>query len=215
TFFMSMINGFFYLAGFVALQYNIQKNGLVYSSMFMKLGIMIPILLSFFVYREIPTLFQIIGLILALSMIIFMNYTDQSIPFLPGLILLLVLGGSGDAMSKVFQMTGQMSNSAFFLFYTFFFAFVLCFLFMKYKKQTIGKEEMIYGLCIGIPNYFSAKFLLFALTEFPSIIVYPTYSILTICILGLAGIVFFKEKVEKRTLIAMIFMLVAIGFLNM
>ncbi|MDO4466119.1 MAG: hypothetical protein Q4C49_03805 [Bacillota bacterium] len=156
TFCMTMVNGFFFVAGFVSLQYNIQRNGMVYSSMFMKLGIMIPILLSFFVYKEILTFFQIVGLILAVSMIVYMNYTDQSIPYLPGLILLLFAGGSGDAMSKVFQMSGQMDNSSFFLFYTFFFAFLFCFLFMKYKKQRIGKEEIVYGLLIAIPNFFSA-----------------------------------------------------------
>jgi hypothetical protein len=34
---------------------------------------------------------------------------------------------------------------------------------MIFKKEKLGKNELIYGILIGVPNFFSAKFLLMAL----------------------------------------------------
>ena len=65
---------------------------------------------------------------------------------------------------------------------------------MKYKQQRIGRAELLFGLAIGIPNFFSAKFLLAALNTLPAVIVYPTYSVATMLAVTLAGALFFREK---------------------
>ena len=82
------------------------------------------------------------------------------------------------------------------------------------KKEKIGKNEVLYGLLIGIPNFFSAKFLLKALGSLPAVITYPTFSIGTIVAVSLAGVICFKEKVGKRQKIAMGIIFVALILLN-
>ena len=52
---LGAIDGALYLLGFAFLQANVRKNGVVLSSVFMKLGLLIPILLSLVVFHEIPT----------------------------------------------------------------------------------------------------------------------------------------------------------------
>jgi drug/metabolite transporter (DMT)-like permease len=55
TVIMGGVNGALYLLGFVLLQYNTRKNGVVLSSVFIKLGLLVPMVLSVFLFREIPT----------------------------------------------------------------------------------------------------------------------------------------------------------------
>ena len=50
---MGAFNGILYLAGFMLLQHNTRKNGLVLSSVFMKLGLLVPIVLSVFLFPPV------------------------------------------------------------------------------------------------------------------------------------------------------------------
>ena len=53
-----------------------------------------------------------------------------------------------------------------------------------------------------------------ALGSVPAVITYPTYSIATIVVVSLTGVIFFKEKVGKRQKIAMGIIFVALALLN-
>ena len=41
------------------------------------------------------------------------------------------------------------------------------------------------------------RFLLLALSEVPAVIAYPTYSVATILLVTLAGVLFFREKLQS------------------
>ena len=137
-----------------------------------------------------------------------------SFAFLLLLLLLLLGGGSGDAMAKIFETWGDPSLASHFLLYTFLTALILCLALMKYKQQRIGRAELLFGLAIGIPNFFSAKFLLAALNSLPAVIVYPTYSVATMLVVTLAGALFFREKLNRNQWLALVIILLALVFLN-
>ena len=73
---------------------------------------------------------------------------------------------------------------------------------------------MLFGALLGIPNFFSTKFLLMALGDLPAVIVYPTFSAGTILVVTVAGLLLFKEKLGKRQLLAMSVILLALILLN-
>ncbi len=213
---MGAFNGILYLAGFVLLQYNTRKNGLVLSSVFMKLGLLVPITLSVFLFAEIPTAMQCIGFVLAVGASIMINYekgTSFSGAKLP-LILMLLAGGSADAMSKVFEVYGSAVHADLFLFYTFVSAFLLCIVLILIKKERPDKYALLFGVLVGIPNFFSAKFLLMALNHLPAVIVYPTFSVATILVVTLAGVCLFKEQLRKLQWTALTVILAALILLN-
>lgn len=213
---MGIINGFFYLAGFVLLQSSVAKNGVVLSSLFMKLGLLVPIAVSVTVFGEIPVLSQVIGFALAVIAIILVNtqQTGEKVKFRGGLLLLLLAGGSGDAMSKVFEEVGNPALSEQFLLYTFAAALILCTMLLIRRGQSVGKWELLFGLLIGIPNYFSARFLLRALETLPAVIVYPTFSVGTILVITLVGCMAFRERLSRRQWMAMAVILPALVLLN-
>ena len=68
------INGFLYLAGFALFQVNIRKNGVVLSSRFMKLGLLVSMLVSMAVFGERPEIWQWLGFLLAVAAIVMINY---------------------------------------------------------------------------------------------------------------------------------------------
>ena len=69
---------------------------------------------------------------------------------------------------------------------------------MAAKKQRIGAQELLFGVLIAVPNFFSSKFLLGALERLSAVIVYPMFSVGCILAVTLAGIVLFRERLEKR-----------------
>ena len=131
------------------------------------------------------------------------------------LIFLLLVGGSGDAMSKIYEELGNAKYNSQFLLYTFAMALVLCTLTAVLKGQKLTREDVLFGCLIGIPNYFSARFLLMSLSYVPAVIAYPTYSTGTIVLVGIAGVLFFREKMTSRQWVTVGMIAAALLMLNM
>lgn len=131
------------------------------------------------------------------------------------LIFLLLVGGSGDAMSKIYEELGNAKYNSQFLLYTFAMALVLCTLTAVLKGQKLTREDVLFGCLIGIPNYYSARFLLMSLSYVPAVIAYPTYSTGTIVLVGIAGVLFFREKMTSRQWVTVGMIAAALLMLNM
>lgn len=213
---MGVFNGFLFLSSFMAMQFNTAKNGIVLTSIFMRLGLLVPMTLSVAVFGEMPTALQAAGFVIAVAAIILINFEKGtgSAGSKLSLMVLLLLGGSCDAMSKIYERLGTAALSDQFLFYTFAMAFVLCSALAIFKKERPGIKEALYGALIGIPNFFSAKFLLGSLEELDAVIVYPTYSVATILVVTLTGVVVFRERLKKRQWVALAAILAALVLLN-
>lgn len=132
-----------------------------------------------------------------------------------GLVLLLLGGGLGDAMAKFYDAYGKTSFGSFFLMLSFLVSGVISGLLVARNRERITKNEILFGVLIGIPNYFSARFLLWALADVPAVIAYPTYSIAAMAVIGVAGVILFKEKLTKRQWVAYGMIILAVGLLNM
>ena len=129
-----------------------------------------------------------------------------------GLLLLLFIGGMCDGMSKVYEELGDPALSGQFLFYTFFTAHALCLVMGRGKLP--GVKEWIYGTAIGVPNFYASQFMLQALATVPGVIAYPVYSVAGILLVTLAGVAFFRERLEKRQWMALGIILLALILLN-
>ena len=210
------LNGILYLAGFVLLQRNIRENGVVLSATFIKLGLLVSMVVSVVFFGERPELWQWAGFLLAVAAIVLMNYRpgEGKAGNMLSLLLLLLAGGGGDAMSKIFEELGNPAFSDHFLLLTFLTALGLCLVLFGISKTPAGIWEAVFGLLIGIPNFFSAKFLLAALKDVAAVIVYPVYSVATILAVTVTGVLVFREKLEKRQWMALAMILVALVLLN-
>ena len=213
---MGAVNGLFYLGGFLLFQLSIRKNGVVLSSTFMKLGLLVTLAVSVCFYGEIPTVLQALGFAVAVAAIIIINYQpgQGKAGSKLGLVWLLLCGGMADAMSKIFAESGVPTMEGQFMFFTFATALVLCLVCMKFKGQNLGKWEILFGLLVGIPNFYSSRLLLRALAHVSAVIAYPVYSVGCILLVTVTGVALFRERLSKKQWIALGLILLALVLLN-
>lgn len=214
---LGAVAGVLYLSGFVLFQWNTAHNGIVLSSIFMKLGLLVPMVLSVVVFHEAPTWMQLTGFCIAIAAIVLINLKNErgGSRFRWQLLGMLLMCGGSDAMSKVYEALGPASLGDQFLFYTFAVALLLCAGLVAVKKERPGLRELLFGTAVGVPNFFSAKFLLMALADLPAVVVFPSFSIATMLIVTLAGVVFFKERLLKLQWVALVAIVAALLLLNL
>jgi drug/metabolite transporter (DMT)-like permease len=213
---LSVLNGGILLSGLLLLQISTRKNGIVLSSLFMKLGLLVPFVMSILFFQETPTVLQIAGFCVATGAIVLFNLHMDSGPsrFSPLLILLLLASGGCDAIVKVFEGLGPETLSNHFLCMSFSVAFLLCGGLVLRNRKRIDGKALLFGSLVGIANFFSAKFLLGALGQLPAVVVFPTYSVATMLLVTLTGILFFKERLDRRQWIAFATVIAALIMLN-
>ena len=213
---MGTVNGILYLSGFMLMQVNVRKNGVVLSSIFQKLGLLVTLVVSVVFYREIPDLLQSCGFVIAVAAIVLMNYRKdgEKAGSRAALIGMLLSCGMGDAMSKIFTESSVAALEGQFLFYTFAVAMVLAVVCTKMAKQKIDVREAIFGTLIAIPNYFCSLFILEALEDLSAVIVYPVFSVGGILVVTLAGVLVFRERLNKQQWIGVGAILAALVLLN-
>lgn len=213
---LGVVTGFLYLAGLLLVKINIPQNGVVLSTIFQKLGLLVQLFISIVFFGEKPGVIQIIGIILCLVAVVFINFEKEktAINFKLGLILVLVASGLCDGMSKIHEELGNVALSEHFLFYTFTIALLLCIILIMVQKEKVGLPELGFGILLGIPNFFSCRFLLKALNDVAAVIAFPTFSVATVVLVTLSGLLVFKEKLSKKQWLSMGMILIALILLN-
>ena len=217
TLLLGMITGVFYVTALLAMQYNIRLNGVILPSVFSRLGgLLVPLAAAICFFGETPTAVQIAGAMIAgVGMITITGKASgtASASVLP-LLGLLMLDGCASTMSTVYEKLGNSELNTQFLFYTFCTALLICLVLIFKNKERFGWAEVLFGLGIGIPNFFASRCLLQALETVPAVIAYPTRSVACIMVVSLAGIVLFHERLQKRQWAALASILVAVILLN-
>ena len=219
TIVFGVVTGLLYCGSFILLQWNVRKNGVILSSTFMKLGVIVPAVLAVVWFGERPGWNQGLGFILAITAILMIHLEKGKIrtekAYTIGLLLLLLGGGLGDSMAKFYDVYGNPGLGSFFLMLSFLVSGIISGILVFRGREKITKYEVLFGVLIGIPNYFSARFLLWALADIPAVITYPTYSIAAMALIGAGGVLMFREKRTKRQWGAYLLVILAVGLLNM
>lgn len=213
-----IVTGLLYFGSFVLLQWNVKKNGVILSSTMMKLGVIVPSVLAVAWFGEYPGWNQLLGFVFSVTAILLINLDKGKVTegktYMAGLVLLLIGGGLGDSMAKFYDAYGKAELGSFFLMLSFLVSGLFSAGLTIRNKEHVKKQEILFGILIGIPNYFSACFLLWALADIPAVIAYPTYSIVAMALIGVAGVVGFGERLSKRQWVAYGIVVLAVGLLN-
>ena len=214
---LGIVSGVLFLGAFILLQWNIHKNGVSLPSTFMKLGVVVPTVMALTLFCETPTFVQIAGIVLVLISIVLIQSekAQTQVASHAGLIALLLVGGMASAMTKVYDYYGTEALENHFLFYNFGVAFILCVILCIVRGQRLTWKDALFGVLVGVPNYFSTLFLLLALQSIPALVAYPASSVGTIVLILLCGRFFFKEKLTRRQIFTIGIILIALVLLNL
>lgn len=214
---LGVFSGIMFLGAFILLQWNVYRNGVSLPSTFMKLGVVVPTVMALTLFGEKPSVVQIAGIALVLGAILLIQSEKKQtqITSHAGLIALMLVGGMASAMAKVYDFYGNEALENHFLVYNFGVAFLLCVLLCIVRRQRLAPADALFGVLVGVPNYFSTLFLLKALETIPALVAYPASSVSTIVLILLCGRFFFKERLTRRQFAAIGVILAALILLNL
>jgi drug/metabolite transporter (DMT)-like permease len=221
TFLFGAVLGFLFFLGFFIFAKAVSTAGASMSVVSSRLSVVIPIGLSVIIFGEIPSYFQLSGIILALVTILFFYFSIRK--FSSGsfrkedyffLFALLIAIGINDFSFKIFHNWRPAGEKNFFIITIFSFAFIYSFSYILLKKIKIQSSTLSAGAVLGIPNVFSSYFMIDALNRLPAVIVYPSINIGVIVLTSLAAFLIWKEELNKYGWWAMGFGISAIFLLS-
>ncbi len=186
-----------------------QRLGVSVASVATKMSFVIPVLIGIFIYKEELGLFNALGIILALAAVYFASVKENSITLRNATLLLPFLTFMGSGMidaSLAYIQKAFINNSEVPLFSATVFGSaaaigILIVLFKSFKKPLkINFNNIVAGVCLGIPNYFSIYFLLRALQNdaLQSASIFTINNVAIVMFSTFLGILLFKEKLNSK-----------------
>ncbi|MBL0884602.1 MAG: EamA family transporter [Chitinophagaceae bacterium] len=221
----AMIMGAMFVSIFNIVAITAQKKGVAVASVGNKLSLIIPVVLSVLLYRETVAGWKAVGVGLALVAVVLTCYTnarkEQStqnnkwVYLLP--LVLFISSGLLDALINHVQLTYVTAeNNNDYLVSSFFSAamigsLVLCIQLVRRKQQFVWKN-LLAGVLIGIPNYFSIWCLVHFLQESPwqTSASIPVNNMGIVLFSAVVAWILFKERLTKINWLGILLSLVAI-----
>jgi drug/metabolite transporter (DMT)-like permease len=219
------IIGFLFMIMFQFVGFSVTKIGLGLTAISARMGVILPILFSFFFYHEQFRLLKVMGIILAISALFFIMYKKGSFKtsvkyiFFP---LILFLGsGTADTFVKYSQQE-FVSDRLLPLFSTmiFFVSLIVGLVINLFREDSLFRnlngKIILWSVMLGTVNLGSVIFLLNALkySNIDSSIVFGINHLSIITLAVIAGLIFFREKLTKTNWIGITFAFVAIIILT-
>lgn len=204
-----------------------QQLGVSVASVATKMSLVIPVLFGVFLYKEELDNIKIIGILLALAAVYFASVRNKSLSVKRNSLLLplLVFIGSGiiDVSIKYFEAR-LVSEIEFPIFTAFVFGSAaisgIIFVLIRLQKNPlkVNFRNIIGGLVLGVPNFFSIFFLLRALqyATLNSASIFTINNVAIVMFSTLLGILLFKERISQKnwagiTMAVISIILVALG----
>jgi len=201
--------GFLFILIFNVMAITAQKNGLSVASVAGKMSVVIPVVFGIIIYKESAEPLKILGIVLALVAVYLSSAKSDKNPvkFKNLLFPLLLFVGSGliDTGLKYVETTYVSEGAVpLFLATIFGFAFVLG-SFVLLIQMVNGKfqfhwKNVIAGIVLGVPNYYSMVFLLKALQTkgMESSTLFTINNVAIVIITTVFALLVFKEKLIKK-----------------
>ncbi|MEP0212145.1 MAG: DMT family transporter [Cellulophaga sp.] len=201
--------GILFILVFYIMAKTSQELGVSVASVSTKMSLVIPVLGGIFMYNESLTTLKTTGILLALSAVYLASIKKNTGTFNIKSLLLpfLVFIGSGtiDITIKYLE-EAHVDEQKIPLFSSVIFIaaglFGIIFILIRAKKYPlkINLKNLIAGVFLGIPNFFSIYFLIKALrgSDFSSASIFTINNVAIVLFTTLIGILFFKEKLSAK-----------------
>jgi drug/metabolite transporter (DMT)-like permease len=211
-FVFGIMTGFLFLLNFLVYQVNIGLNGLSFSIGTMRSSILIPALLSLLLFNDRFNPLIAIGLILIISVFIYLA-DKGSMKNLYLLILLFMVTGITESTLKIFNEYGSPNQSPF-LFVLFTSAFMITALIIIMKKRPLHLRSLLNGFILGVPNQLSTLFFLYGLKSIPATIAYPVAASGIVTLGIICDVMLWKKRFTSKQKIAVLLLMISVVLLS-
>ncbi|WP_405605664.1 EamA family transporter [Polaribacter sp. Asnod1-A03] len=220
-FFGALFLGALFVAIFFVMANTAQKNGLSVASVAGKMSVVIPIIFGVFLYNESVTFLKVLGIIFALAAVYLASVKDEKSDFKKkGLLYpILLFFGSGviDTTLKyvevnfVTEKEVSLFSGSLFGFAAIFGLLILLIKTIK-KRESFGVKNIIGGIVLGIPNYFTIVFIIKALQTkgFESSTIFTINNVAVVIVSTIVGLILFKEQFSIKNKIGIVLAIVGI-----
>lgn len=215
---ISILLGFLFVTLFQVMAYSSQKIDISTTTIANKTTFIFPTIMGIFFFNEPWNYMKVVGFSVAIASIVLSAESKRKFPKLKTYFVLLILFFGGGILEILLSYSQKFlivaSDTSIFFGYLFFFAFIFGLFILlrqiKNGKNKPSKKDLLGGVILGIPNYFSMYFLLDSLTDLPSSSVFPLANMGVILCSTLLSIVLFHEKLSKKKSLALLCSILAI-----
>lgn len=219
--------GILFISVFYAISQTAQKISISIASVANKMSVILPVLFSLIVLNESISIAKLIGIILAVVAVVFTMYRksgseNKNLIMLPFLVFIgsgmidIGMNYANTAIVKTETDTYLFSTSIFITS----FCCGLLFLLIQWlytKKNSIklippNNKDIVGGILLGIPNYFSIFFMLKALGSgfLTPALLFPVLNVSNVLLTALIGLLAFKEMLSKLNYLGLLLAVISL-----
>ena len=212
--------GALFVSIFFVMAMTAQKNGVSVTSIAGKMSVVVPVIFGIILYNESVTFLKIVGIIMALIAVYLSSVKEEKSEkkgtlLLP--VLLFIGSGTIDTLLKYIQENYVSDEDVSIFSGSLFgiagaFAFLILVIKTLKKRESFGYKNIIAGIILGVPNYYSIIFLIKALQNknFESSTLFTINNVAIVVVSTLVGLFFFKEKFSVKNKIGVAMAVLAI-----
>ena len=216
--------GFIFITVFTIYGNTVKHFGIVVSTIFQKMSMLAPAIIAIVLYNENLSWLKAIGITIGILAIIFLSYqkSKKGAPVVQKkhwLLPIAVFLGSCIIDSTLFLMEAEQiapSGDISFVIHLFFFAFIagvvlLIIQLIKGNRERLKRKDIIAGIGLGIPNFFSIYLLMEVIASgWDASVVFPINNVGILSCSAILGFIIFKERITRNKAIGLIMAIIAI-----
>ena len=200
--------GMFFVVMFNVMAKTTQKLGISVASIASKMSLVIPVIAALFFQRNLElSMYNYFGIFLAL-IAIFLTFKKKQETKKSLKIAIILFFGAGILDSFLDYIREKYLESIndfnIFIILVFTIAFLTGFVLIIFKRNKITVRNIIAGIVLGIPNYFSIYFVLLSLDSLGGAIVFPVLNIGVVLISTIFSYLIYKENLNKENWLGII-----------
>lgn len=200
--------GMFFVVMFNVMAKTTQKLGISIASIASKMSLVIPVIAALFFQRNLElSMYNYFGIFLAL-IAIFLTFKKKQETKKSIKIAIILFFGAGILDSFLDYIREKYLESIndfnIFIILVFTIAFLTGFVLIIFKRNKITVRNIIAGIFLGIPNYFSIYFVLLSLDSLGGAIVFPVLNIGVVLISTIFSYLIYKENLNKENWLGII-----------
>lgn len=221
--------GLIFVVGFFIISKCVEHLGVAITAMMQKISMVFTVVYAVVVFSESLGYYKIAGISIALMAIIMVNYRGKRIETLQRssfLVLLLPFGTfavNGIIDTTMFHMKAVGDNASDegpFSTALFTVAALVGLVWMSFlrlnKSPKIKSRDILAGLLLGIPNFFSIYTILLALNlDWGGSVIYPVFNVGVILLSSIVAILVFRESLRRINIIGLLLAIIAIFLFSM
>jgi len=216
-----LITGMIYVNSYGLMLPFMRLRGVAICMAISRLAVLVPIIGAIVLWGEPVTNLQVAGASLAVISLPLLGLgragKEERIPLKALLLMvsLLISNGLGMLTIEAFHHGGTRGQDSLFLGALFGMAAIISTVVWLFKRQGTSSRDILPGLMLGLCNALANLFLVTALDQLPSIIVFPFYSAVGVALTTLFARLVWREQISRTESLGMALAMGAVVFINL